>query len=124
MILRRLYSEPKGLFRSGKVEHPFEIHFKYGFNFIFGHKDSQLETKESLNGLGKSTVCDLIDFCLLADFNSKNKRLFKEEARIAPFKIVLEFEHGGIGYCVKRSVSDKENLEIGEIGNLETVSIG
>jgi len=65
MFLKRLYSEPFGLFRSGKPEHPHIIVFKDGFNFIFGKKDNAADSKESLNGIGKSTICDLIDFCYL-----------------------------------------------------------
>ena len=38
MFLKRLYSEPLGLFHSGKTEHPYTIVFKEGFNFIFGKK--------------------------------------------------------------------------------------
>ena len=90
MFLKRLYSEPFGLFRSGKREHPYTIVFKEGFNFIFGKKDKS-DTKEPLNGLGKSTVADLIDFCLLADFSSKNSRLYKEKNRLEKYLIVFYY---------------------------------
>lgn len=106
MFLKRLYSEPLGLFRSGKLEHPHTIVFKEGFNFIFSKKDNESDSKDSLNGLGKSTVCDLIDFCLLADFNSKNSRLFLERQRIEEYIIVLEFEISGSEYIIKRSLKD------------------
>ena len=41
MFLKKLYSEPSGLFRSGKPEHPDTIVFQEGFNFIFGKKDNE-----------------------------------------------------------------------------------
>lgn len=116
MFLKRLYSEPSGLFCSGKPEHPHTIVFKEGFNFIFGKKDNDDDKKESLNGLGKSTVCDLIDFCLLADFNAKNSRFFKEKRRLENYTIVLEFEVNGKEYIIKRSAGNQSCITLGEIG--------
>ena len=116
MFLKRLYSEPLGLFHSGKTEHPYTIVFKEGFNFIFGKKDSETDSKESLNGLGKSTVCDLIDFCLLADFNSKNTRLFKEKQKLENYTIVLAFEAQSKEYIIKRSVKSS-SVTLGTIGD-------
>lgn len=116
MFLKRLYSEPSGLFRSGKPEHPHTIVFKEGFNFIFGKKDNASDSKDSLNGLGKSTVCDLIDFCLLADFNAKNSRLFAEKQRLGKYTIVLEFQIQNKDYIVKRSV-ESSSITLGLIGN-------
>lgn len=116
MFLKRLYSEPSGLFRSGKPEHPYTIVFKEGFNFIFGKKDNEGDSKDSLNGLGKSTVCDLIDFCLLADFNSKNSRLFAEKQRLEKYAIVLEFQIQDKEYIIKRSVVNSL-ITLGLIGD-------
>lgn len=116
MFLKRLYSEPSGLFRSGKHEHPHTIVFKEGFNFIFGKKDNASDSKDSLNGLGKSTICDLIDFCLLADFNAKNSRLFAEKQRLGKYTIVLEFQIQDKDYIVKRSV-ESSSITLGLIGN-------
>ncbi len=121
MLLKRLYSEPPGLFRSGKPEHPDTVLFKEGFNFIFGKKDSS-ESKEPLNGIGKSTLADLIDFCLLADFNAKNKRLYKEKSRLEGYKIVLEFEVNHIDYIIKRSTTDK-NIEFGVLYQEEEIPL-
>ena len=112
MFLKSLYSEPLGLFRSGKPEHPYTIVFKDGFNFIFGKKDDS-DSKAPLNGLGKSTLADLIDFCLLAEFSSKNSRFYKEKHRLENYKIVLEFEINGVPYIVKR---DAKYLEFGKLG--------
>ncbi len=122
MFLKRLHSEPPGLFRSGKSEHPDTIVFKEGFNFIFGKKDSS-ESKEPLNGIGKSTLADLIDFCLLADFSSKNKRLYKEKDRLKGYKIVLEFEVNGVDYIIKRSTIDKKNMEVGVLYQEEEIPV-
>lgn len=122
MFLKRLYSEPPGLFRSGKPDHPDTIVFKNGFNFIFGKKDSS-ESRAPLNGIGKSTLADLIDFCLLADFSSRNKRLYKEKDRLENYKIVLEFEIQNVDYIIKRSVTDTKEIEFGIINQEEKVAI-
>lgn len=122
MFLKRLYSEPSGLFRSGKSDHPDTIVFKNGFNFIFGKKDSS-ESRAPLNGIGKSTLADLIDFCLLADFSPRNKRLYKEKDRLENYKIVLEFEIQSVEYRIKRSVTDTKDIEFGIINQEEKVAI-
>ncbi len=118
MFLKKLYSEPSGLFRSGKPEHPDTIVFKNGFNFIFGKKDNS-ESKDPLNGLGKSTLADLIDFCLLADFSTKNRRLYKEKNRLDNYEIVLEFEVDGNEYLIKRSTKNNRTIKIGHLGQEE-----
>ncbi len=123
MFLKRLYSEPSGLFRSGKPEHPHTIVFKEGFNFIFGKKDNDGDKKESLNGLGKSSVCDLIDFCLLADFSTKNSRFFSEKQRLENYAIVLEFEVKDTTYIIKRSTNNHSSIMLGEIGDESSFEI-
>jgi uncharacterized protein YydD (DUF2326 family) len=105
MFLKKLYSEPSKLFQPVK--------FKNGINFIFGKKHTAKDTKESLNGIGKSTLLDLIDFCLLSDFSSKNTRLYKERKRLTAHKIVLEFEIQGIHYLIKRTVDKPRDIEFG-----------
>ena len=122
MFLKRLYSEPSGLFRSGKPEYPNTIVFKEGFNFIFGKKGDETDSKESLNGLGKSSICDLIDFCLLAEFNSKNTRIFKEKQRLEPYTIVLEFNVHDKEYIIKRRVSER-SITLGLIGDERTFKL-
>ncbi len=121
MFLKRLYSEPPGLFRSGKPENPDTVLFKEGFNFIFGKKDDS-ESKKPLNGIGKSSVADLIDFCLLAEFSPKNKRLYKEKERLDGYKIVLEFEVNHIDYIIKRNINDK-SIEFGLLYQEEEIPV-
>lgn len=122
MFLKKLYSEPTGLFRSGKPEHSDVVVFKEGFNFIFAKKDTS-NSKEPLNGVGKSTLADLIDFCLLADFNAKNKRLYKEKERLKDYKIILEFEINNINYIIKRTTSDNRNVEFGLLNQEKELSL-
>jgi uncharacterized protein YydD (DUF2326 family) len=105
MFLKKLYSEPSRLFQP--------VEFKNGINFIFGKKHTAKDTKESLNGIGKSTLLDLIDFCLLSGFSKTNTRLYKEKKRLTNHKIVLEFEIKGIHYIIKRTVDKPRDIEFG-----------
>ncbi len=105
MFLKKLYSEPSRLFQP--------VEFKNGINFIFGKKHTAKDTKESLNGIGKSTLLDLIDFCLLSGFSKQNTRLYKEKKRLTNHKIVLEFEIKDIHYIIKRSVDKPRDIEFG-----------
>ncbi len=109
MLLRKLYSEPEGLF--GAVE------FKEGINFIFGEKSSRSDPKRSLNGIGKSTLLDLIDFCLLSSYASNHSpRLFSAKELLSKHFVVLEVEINNKGYVIKRSVDDHNKVFFGELG--------
>lgn len=57
-------------------------------------------------------VCDLIDFCLLADFSNKNPRLFKEKQRLEQYTIVLEFEIAGNTYLIKRDIKKSSSITL------------
>jgi len=96
MYLKRLYSEPEGLFRP--------VEFKDGLNLIIAHRPEG-EKGGSLNGVGKSTVLDLVDFCLLASYSKgdKGNRLVAAGEIVDKYDIVLEFEVDGADYIVKRS---------------------
>ncbi|MFA5129736.1 MAG: DUF2326 domain-containing protein [Patescibacteria group bacterium] len=115
MYLKRLYTEPSDLFE--------EVRFKDGINFIFGQKDDALEikdTKKSLNGIGKSTFLDLLDFCLLATCDKfRNPRLDAAKIKLTGHDIVLEFEIDQEVYLIKRSVDTPNRVLFGVGDNLE-----
>jgi len=110
MFLTKLYSEPEGLFQL--------VQFKDGVNFIFGKKDSESDKKDSLNGIGKSLLIDLIDFCLLASAASNNNpRLYRAKKFMEGYKIVLEFEVDGEAYILSRDPANpNKDIEFGLIG--------
>jgi uncharacterized protein YydD (DUF2326 family) len=101
MFLKKLYSEPLGLFEP--------VEFKNGINFIFGKKGSK-DKKKSLNGIGKSLSLDFIDFCLLSSLTPR-LRLAREKKILDGFKIVLEFVVNDKPYSIKRSI-ETPNQEI------------
>jgi len=121
MILKSLYSEPRGLFKNTPKKDG-KIHFKLGMNFILGKKDSQ-DTKQSLNGIGKSLLLDLIDFCLLSSFDSKNVRLYEAKDHLSGYTIVLEFEISEKVYLLKRSVDEPSTVYFGPTENLITYKL-
>lgn len=112
MILKKIYSEPFGLFQT--------VEFVNGVNFIYGKKLTH-DPKKSLNSIGKSTFLDLIDFCLLSSFNKRhNRRLYNAKDLLSDFYIVLEFKIGQKEYILKRNAIEpnyaffglKEDIEL------------
>lgn len=112
MFLQKLYSEPAGLFHPEPV-----ITFKDGVNFILGKKDKKSDSKDSLNGIGKSLLLDFIDYCLLSSVPPRIK-LAEKEGLLKGYKIILEFEIDGKFYILKRPIeTPNKDIEFGEIGN-------
>lgn len=116
MLLKRIYTLPGDLFET--------IEFKNGINFIFGKKDKGSDPKESLNGIGKSLLLDLIDFCLLASFDKKSKpRLFKAREYLSDHKIGLDFTVNGTEYVIRRDFNTpRTGIEFGIPDKVQTYS--
>lgn len=110
MFLSKLYCEPEGLFDP--------ITFKSGINFIYGKKDSKSDPKDSLNGIGKSLVLDLIDFCLMSSSNKgASLRMDKAKKIMNGHKIILEFKIEGKQFIIKRDVNNpNKDIEFGDSG--------
>jgi len=107
MLLRKLYSEPDGLFKT--------VEFHDGVNFIFGEKNATSDPKESLNGIGKSTLLDLLDFCLLSSYNHYHSpRLYSAFDLLTQHWIVLEFENEDKTYLIKRTVDAPNKIFFGQ----------
>ncbi|MEO9533217.1 MAG: DUF2326 domain-containing protein [Crocinitomicaceae bacterium] len=109
MFLKYLYSEPAGLFE--KVE------FRNGMNIIYGKKEEG-QPKNSLNSIGKSTLLDFLDFCLVSSpVKTHNPRLNATKKYSSGYTIVLEFEVDSKDFIIKRPIDDPRIIEIssGEI---------
>lgn len=105
MILKRLYTEPGDIFDA--------VEFKMGSNLIFGHKAPGVNAKKSLNGIGKSTFLDLLDFCLLSSYSkTKNNRLFLAYGILTKHNVALDFEVEGEPYTIKRSLDQPNDITI------------
>lgn len=96
--LEKIYSET-GLFD--------EVKFRDGLNIILGKYSS---TQKEINGIGKSTLIRLIDYCLL----SKTIKSKFFNVKTFPFldghSVTLEFSTGKESYFIKRWFSRKEVL--------------
>lgn len=116
MFLSKLYAEPSGLFEP--------IEFIDGVNFIYGRKDSKDDPKKSLNGIGKSTLLDLLDFCLLASYQENhNPRLCLLGQRILMYTIVLEFEANNQIHIIRRNFEKPNEVEYGVPGKISKFSV-
>ncbi len=114
MLLRKIYSNPPGLFQP--------VTFKEGVNYIFGKKLNN--PKESLNSIGKSTFLDLIDFCLLSSYKKHhNPRLVSAHSILKGYNIVLEFDIDNTSYRISRSVDTPSIVSFGVIGKENKFSI-
>lgn len=97
MFLKRFYSEPEGLFST--------VEFKNGVNFIFAKKEKNTDTKNSLNGVGKTLLLDLIDYCLLSS-ETKLIKSAKTHNELQQYSVVLEFTVNDKIYVIKRSFKE------------------
>ncbi len=97
MFLERFYSEPEGLFPA--------VEFKNGVNFIFAKKERGTDTKNSLNGVGKTLLLDLIDYCLLSS-ETKLIKSAKVHNELQQYLVVLEFTVDDKIYVIKRSFAE------------------
>ncbi len=88
-------SSPSGLFR--------EIRFHDGLNIILG---VYTHDKNDVNGIGKSTVVSLIDYCLLAD-GPKTKFFSNKYLFLKKEFICLEFAVGESNYKISRGFESK-----------------
>jgi uncharacterized protein YydD (DUF2326 family) len=103
MILKKLYTIPEALFEP--------VEFVLGINYIFGKKSKSTDTKESLNGIGKSTFLDLVDFCMLANYNKRDsKRLYAayQKDLLKGISVILEFEINNKEYVIERSFDNPQ----------------
>ena len=107
MILKKIYTEPKQLFEP--------VEFIDGINFIFGKKEQSTDTKKSLNGIGKSTFLDLLDFALLASYRSDSSpRLIaaQQKGLLNGISVILEFEINQVEYATSRSFDEPNTAKL------------
>lgn len=91
-------SSPSGLFEN--------IVFRDGLNIILGRYS---RSGKDINGIGKTTVINFIDYCLLAD--GVKSELFKEKYDfLRRERIRLDFMLGGKKYSIERGFEDKKKV--------------
>jgi uncharacterized protein YydD (DUF2326 family) len=77
------------------------LEFSAGFNVILADRTQESSKRDSRNGLGKSTLIEIIHFCLGAN-TSKGKGLLVEA--LQGWEFTLELEVNGTGLTVTRQV--------------------
>ena len=83
------------------------IEFKDGLNIIMGKSESykdKNQKKKTLNGVGKSLIIKLIDFCLGADKNENWKTPLRD------WIFCLDYTLDDIKHVIKRSINDSGKI--------------
>ncbi len=83
------------------------IEFKSGFNVILAERTKESTKKDSRNSLGKSTLIEIIHFCLGAD---RGETLRKKEMNDWTFTV--EIDLAGKKYAVTKNTSTKSKVFI------------
>jgi hypothetical protein len=79
------------------------IQFRKGFNIIIADRDQDSSDKHSTNGLGKTLLLEIINYCL---GGSPSETLKKEEMRDWIFSLTIEID--GEEIVLKRAVKDRK----------------
>ena len=99
------------LIRSVKANKPSfrTVYFKPGFNVVLADRTQTSSKKDSRNGLGKSTLIEIIHFCLGANVQ-RNKGLHISSLRNWIFS--LELTLAGKIFTVSRSINEPQRVVI------------
>ena len=84
-----------------------EVHFKTGFNIVLADRTAKSSDKDSRNGIGKSTLIEIIHFCLGADLDKKSFL-----ASLKEHSFILEIELNKKDLSVLRSIDDPSVIQI------------
>lgn len=115
VILNRVYSE------TDLFDH---VEFHKGINTIMGKYSKKPREKSSdLNGVGKSTLVRLIDFCLCADTSQKKYFSVKEHEFLDGHSSSLEFSVDEKKYKITRKFSKPDNIFFGNIEKMDEFKI-
>lgn len=83
------------------------VEFEPGFNVILAERTKESTKKDSRNGLGKSTLIEIIHFCLGAN---KGETLSKKE--VGGWSFTLDLDIAGKRYSITRSVAEQGKVLI------------
>ena len=95
------------------------VNFKPGFNLIVAERTKKATKKDSRNGLGKSTLVEIIHFCL---GGNKGETLSKKELDDWTFTVDLDLS--GKRYSVTRNTDKQKDIIIeGDCSDWDTAAI-
>jgi uncharacterized protein YydD (DUF2326 family) len=96
------------------------VEFQSGLNIILADKKSESDKKDSRNGLGKTTLINIIHFCLGADFNKRSKKILPLDT-IKDWIFFIEMDVCGEKITASRSIENQGIIKVN--GNLERLPI-
>lgn len=97
-----------------------EVSFGKGFNVVLAERTAKSSKKDSRNGTGKSTLIEIIHFCLGADLD---KRSFLANG-CKNHTFILEIELQGKDFKILRSIDNPEIIQIeGDFSNLSVTPV-
>ncbi|MFE0037659.1 DUF2326 domain-containing protein [Streptomyces sp. NPDC059015] len=79
-----------------------EVTFTDGLNLIVAERSANSTDRDSRNGVGKSTLIEIIHFCLGSSLSQKNVIY---ELREGDWEFSLDLEYGDCSFTVRRSLS-------------------
>lgn len=91
-----------------------EVEFTSGFNIVLADRTKDSTKKDTRNGLGKSTLIDVIHFCLGGGVSKTTSRLLHPQLSLHHFS--LELELNGKVFTATRRVEDSTFITL--TGNL------
>jgi len=83
------------------------VKFKEGFNVVLADRTSESSEKDSRNGLGKTTLIKIIDFCLGSSFKTDHPLKQKE---LENWTFSVDFTMNGQDVTVSRNTSDYKKI--------------
>jgi uncharacterized protein YydD (DUF2326 family) len=86
-----------------------EVRFKPGFNVVLAERVKEATDRDSRNGVGKTTLIEIIHFCLGAS-TRKNKGLRVKE--LENWTFILDLDIKGKGYSIYRNTLDFSRIKI------------
>ena len=92
-----------------------EVKFNSGLNIILGVKNETSNDNDTMNGVGKTTLLEIIDFCLGSQFD-KNSYL-KKISEIKNWTFSIDMDLFNSRYIISRSINESNKIYIA--GNID-----
>ncbi|MDI6736360.1 MAG: DUF2326 domain-containing protein [bacterium] len=86
-----------------------EVHFKEGFNVVLAERTKESTQKDTRNGLGKTTLIEIIHFCLGASTKHNEGLRVKE---LEDWTFMLDITLKGKDYTIYRNTKDFTKVKI------------
>nr|VFJ63404.1 MAG: Uncharacterized protein YydD, contains DUF2326 domain [Candidatus Kentron sp. DK] len=88
------------------------VEFTEGFNVVLADRTREATRKDSRNGLGKSTLIEIIHFCLGANFDKDVKTKFLPKEHLPNWEFSLDLSVGSHRVIVTRGVDHPKGLVV------------